>query len=500
LFARKGKFEGKLWGDSIVFPEEPRCRYRWPQKMADVEMVMKEPRICIVSDDTAAHEPLAEALKVEGYGVTLALPDPSIFDSLKIDPPEIVIIDILDDNDGRMSMCKKLKTSEITREITVLVASDTDMSRGAWEGVNQWADDFLKKPFDMAEIFARLRIHLRMHEYHNKLEKLVLFARKIYALDLKGIARAIRGEFDTFISSDRYSLFIVEDDGRKLQILVHNHEEDEMDHLEVFLDSSPMMATARRSLTPVLESNFSASEYSTGTKRPKYSDDFALCVPLHVGQEFIGALNLNGNQAGFFNRLNMDLVALIGEILSAAINNARRLESLRRLAITDGLTGLFNHRSFHEKLTSEFERSRRFATPLTCIMADIDFFKKINDKNGHQIGDMILSKLAERLKKHLRMIDMVARYGGEEFAILLPQTSAKDALVVAERIRKDVEREPFESSRGKIKVTISMGIADSNGQELDTAAELLGRADKALYKAKKGGRNNSVIYLKAVKK
>ncbi|MDH5477451.1 MAG: diguanylate cyclase [Nitrospinota bacterium] len=459
---------------------------------------MKEPSVYIVSKQDVAHEALAEALKVEGYRVTMAPPGPETLESISTTLPEIAIIDMEGGDNGRLKLCRALKTNEGTRGISLLIASETDVGRSVWEGVNQWADDFLKKPLDHNELFARLRIHLRMHEYHMKLEKLVFFARKIYARDLEGIAQAMREEFTTFVRADRYSVFVAEEDGRKMRLLVHNHGEGEMDHMEVSLESSPIMAEARRSLKPVLETNFSGSSFNTGASREKYSDDFALCVPLYVGEDYLGALNLNGNQAGFFNRLNMDLLALIGEILSAAINNALRLETLRRLAITDGLTGLLNHRSFHERLSSEFERSRRFSTPLTCVMVDIDFFKKINDKHGHQSGDMILSSLATRLKRHLRKIDIVARYGGEEFALLLPQTAARDALVVAERIREDVGASRFETMGGKIKVTISLGIADSAGAGVLSGADLLNRADKAMYKAKKGGRDRSDIFEESV--
>ncbi|MDH5639154.1 MAG: diguanylate cyclase [Nitrospinota bacterium] len=455
---------------------------------------MNEPHVYIVSRQDPAHAALAEALRVEGYGVTMAAPGPEALESISSALPEIAIIDMEGTDNGRLKLCRALKTNEVTRGISLLIASETDVGRGVWEGVNQWADDFLKKPLDHHELFARLRIHLRMHEYHMKLEKLVFFARKIYARDLDGIAQAMREEFTSFVRADRYSLFVVDDDGRKMRLLIHNHTEGAMDHMEVSLENSPIMAEARRRLTAVLETNFSESSFNTGATRDKYSDDFALCVPLHVGEEFLGALNLNGNQAGFFNRLNMDLLALIGEILSAGINNALRLETLRRLAITDGLTGLLNHRSFHERLSAEFERSRRFSTPLTCVMVDIDFFKKINDKHGHQSGDTILARLADRVRGHLRKIDIAARYGGEEFALLLPQTAAKDALVVAERIREDVAASMFDTMRGRVKVTISMGIADSSGEKIFSGAELLSRADKALYEAKRGGRNKSMIF------
>ena len=456
---------------------------------------MNGARIFIVSSKDNPQEELAESLRTEGYDVTTSGPEEGVDGHIREKRPDVVILLIEESiEEDSEKLCRELKTNQETKGIALLVISKMNGGRSVWESVNQWADDFLVKPFESQELQARLRIHLRMAEYHNKLERLVIFARKIYSSDLKGIASAVRSELNFFATADRFSIFVAEDDGRRLHSLVHNHEEMDMDYMDIPLESSLLMLQARKKLEPIFVSSFSKSSFATGEKRGKYSDDFALCVPLHVGEEFLGILNLNGNQDGFFNRINMDLVALLAEILSAAINNARRLESLRTLAITDGLTGLLNHRSFHERLAVEFERMRRFDIPLSCLMVDIDFFKKINDKHGHPAGDTILAALADKMKGHLRKIDTIARYGGEEFAILLPQTTASDAKIVAERIRNDVKNKPFPITGDSVKVTISLGISDVQDARGITASDLLGQADKALYKAKKNGRNKTIVF------
>jgi diguanylate cyclase (GGDEF)-like protein len=155
------------------------------------------------------------------------------------------------------------------------------------------------------------------------------------------------------------------------------------------------------------------------------------------------------------------------------------------------LTRLFNHRHFHERLAQEFERAKRFDQNLSLILTDIDFFKRINDTYGHPVGDVVLKTVASRIAGHLRRIDVTARYGGEEFALLLPQTSLDMAVAVAERIREDMAAHPVETESGSVTVTISLGVCDTSLSGISSGADLVRRADEALYSAKKEGRNRT---------
>jgi diguanylate cyclase (GGDEF)-like protein len=128
------------------------------------------------------------------------------------------------------------------------------------------------------------------------------------------------------------------------------------------------------------------------------------------------------------------------------------------------------------------------------MMVDIDYFKKVNDTHGHPVGDQVLKAVAVILKAHLRAVDVVARYGGEEFSMLLPQTDADSAFAVGERIRIDIEAASFETDKGKLKITVSMGVCDTTVSDFKSGEELLAKADQALYKAKNGGRNKTCVY------
>ncbi len=164
---------------------------------------------------------------------------------------------------------------------------------------------------------------------------------------------------------------------------------------------------------------------------------------------------------------------------------------LERIAVTDGLTGLFNHRRFQEALHAEVLRCERHQRPLAVLMVDVDFFKRVNDSMGHPAGDELLRRLGEVLSADLRQTDLIARYGGEEFAVLLPETTKAEALQVGERMRDAVEVKVNEGGRWVQKITVSVGVAafPEDGKVAETVLEA---SDQALYVAKRQGRNRVV--------
>ena len=164
----------------------------------------------------------------------------------------------------------------------------------------------------------------------------------------------------------------------------------------------------------------------------------------------------------------------------------RRLELL---SITDGLTKLNNHRYFQDELARAFEESQRYQRPLSLAMIDIDFFKKVNDTYGHAVGDEVLKAVARLYKETIRSTDLVARYGGEEFAIMMPETELQDAITFAEQVRALIENTSVDTQAGPLKITISLGVASVPRSQVTTAKELIVAADRALYRAKKNGRN-----------
>lgn len=191
--------------------------------------------------------------------------------------------------------------------------------------------------------------------------------------------------------------------------------------------------------------------------------------------------------------------------LAARVNTHLRLKELyeslqeknrmlQELANRDGLTGLYNHRYFQEAMTKDFHRALRYHESLSCVMCDIDYFKKFNDTYGHQTGDIVLETLARIIEDSLRETDLAARYGGEEFALVLYHTPAPAAFMVAERLRESVEKHQFIAKDLTLSVTISVGVATFPNEAIPDHKTLIECADKALYKAKEGGRNQVVSF------
>lgn len=166
---------------------------------------------------------------------------------------------------------------------------------------------------------------------------------------------------------------------------------------------------------------------------------------------------------------------------------------LQEMVNRDGLTDLFNHRFFHEHLTREMDRVLRYGGVISCVIIDIDFFKKVNDTYGHQAGDLILKDVAGILQKGIRESDLAARYGGEEFALILLQTEPQTAILISERIRSQIAARPFLPVEPALHITASFGIASFPSPGIQAERDLVEAADQALYQAKKGGRNRVVL-------
>ena len=217
----------------------------------------------------------------------------------------------------------------------------------------------------------------------------------------------------------------------------------------------------------------------------------AVAVPLVRGDRTIGVIALYGRTSlEPFGQQDAETLSSFGGQASVAIENVLLHQETRQLSITDGLTGVWNRRYLELTLRKEIERAQRFGRPLSTLMIDIDRFKRVNDRLGHQRGDEVLVELTQRLLGELRSsIDVVGRYGGEEFVVVLPETPEEGARVVAEKIRSAIRGEPFTSDGGgEVSVTVSVGVA-TYPEDGITAETVVRAADQAMYRAKAAGRD-----------
>lgn len=178
--------------------------------------------------------------------------------------------------------------------------------------------------------------------------------------------------------------------------------------------------------------------------------------------------------------------------LTAELEQKNQL--LQKLSAQDPLTNLHNRSSLRQRLDNEFHRARRYKKALSCLMIDVDHFKRINDQYGHSQGDKVLLDVSQVLKESVRNCDVAARYGGEEFTVIYPETSLSDACVGAERIRRNLSEKEIPVGKDKVNVTVSIGVGFFPHEEIETGKDLLVLADRALYKAKESGRNRVEVY------
>jgi diguanylate cyclase (GGDEF)-like protein len=220
-----------------------------------------------------------------------------------------------------------------------------------------------------------------------------------------------------------------------------------------------------------------------------------LTLPLAVEGKVLGCISLDSEQPNAFDVQDLQFFSVIGYQIAATLKQFQKISSITDLAIYDKLTNVHNRRYFDEKIRIETQKSFSSHTPISLVMVDIDFFKKVNDTYGHHAGDSVLSKIASLLKGSVRKDDTVARYGGEEFVLILPGAKLEVTSIIAERIRRLVETTPFEIEGGQIHITISIGISNLPTHQAKSEEELVKMADQALYNAKREGRNRVCIFL-----
>jgi diguanylate cyclase (GGDEF)-like protein len=316
-----------------------------------------------------------------------------------------------------------------------------------------------------------------------QLEAINAVARQTTAvLDLDALLTVVCRLILEWFRIDHVAVLLVEGDGLR----VRAYEGTLTPNVDMGTHLAPGVGLASQALAQgksLIENDVTAvARYVPGFLETKSE----MCVPLIFFGEKLGVLALDRASDNAFDQDEIQPLESVADICAAAIQNANNFERMKQLAYVDGLTGIFNRRYFEMRIAEELERAVRFLARMSVIMVDIDHFKRLNDEFGHLLGDEVLRVVSNLLKQQLRKVDMVCRYGGEEFAIIIPETTGGNALVVAEKLRRHIESYPFPGVPRS--VTISCGVADypSHGSTRD---ELVAAADGALYQAKQAGRN-----------
>ncbi|HSN18413.1 MAG TPA: two-component regulator propeller domain-containing protein [Gammaproteobacteria bacterium] len=311
--------------------------------------------------------------------------------------------------------------------------------------------------------------------------------------DERGIGEQLIDTLTNFITYER-ALFYIERDGALRLVASRGIGPSEQEYLEHWPGHHPkLVAQLKQAPRAQLLSTDDAATLAGNTRAAR---QHYLAVPLRSGNGAFRLL-LVGRPNKPLDAQQVEVAAAMAKQVSVALDNAKLIEDLENLATTDGLTRLYNRRHFMELAEGEFVRSRRYLRDLSLLLIDADHFKAINDAHGHDVGDRTLRLLADTCRQGLRQLDVVGRYGGEELVVLLPEASAAMAQETAERLRRSVESLRIPASGGDVRLTVSIGVA-TVGPDTESVAALVNAADRALYAAKRAGRNRVMATGQAV--
>lgn len=448
----------------------------------------------LVVDDVPTNVKLLEAkLTSEYFDVTCAASGEEALEKVRDDRPDIVLLDVMMPGLDGFEVCRRLKGDSTTMHIPVVMVTALDQPSDRVTGLEAGADDFLTKPVDDIALFARVRSLARLKMVTDELRMREATRTTLGADDEPGIL------LDKSITDAR--ILVIEDKEHTCKRIV--------DTLE------PLASAVSCSDGTDMDAVLDGSDYDLVIVSLNLAagDGLRLCSILRTSDRTRNTPILILVEEGETDRLvrGMDmgvndyLIRPIdrNELLARARTQVRRKrysDALRenvqqrvKLAVTDAVTGLHNRHYMSSHLENLVGRAVQGGKPVSVLMLDIDYFKSVNDRHGHGVGDQVLKGFAQRLSHNIRGVDLAIRYGGEEFVVIMPDTDLALAESIANRLLRQISDKPFEAP-GKadaLPITASIGVATSHVGE-DSAEGLVERADTALYQAKREGRNRVV--------
>jgi len=475
--------------------------------------------LLVVDDQCDEIQLITNILHHRGYSVRSAHSGKQAVEIAQSDPPDLILLDIAMPTMDGYETCQQLKSDQRTRHIPVMFVSAMEDVNNKVRAFQVGGIDYVTKPLQFDEVIARIEIHVNIRRLQAALENSNQeLAKRLEELDQ---ARTVEREQRYFAEALRETSAAINStlDYNEVLDLILTHLERVVHHqtanIVLFTEGGDFhIARARGyqkfgAVRALQQLKFDGELLPSWKKmiedtnplvipdtqqEPSWIDiegfewvrSYASAPIVNKG-EVIGLINLESETPNFFTSEHLTRLQIFADQAAVAIEKARLYDETKRLAITDGLTGVYNRRHLLDLGMAEYERALRYRHPLAAIMVDVDHFKCVNDDHGHPVGDAVLQNLANVLSENLRVNDILGRYGGDEFLILIPETTYDIAIAVAERIRFQIETTPIGGNDKPICITLSLGVAACKCTK--TLDDLVQRADKALYAAKTAGRN-----------
>jgi two-component system cell cycle response regulator len=450
-------------------------------------------RVLIV-DDIPTNVRLLEArLTAEYYEVLTASSGAQALEICQTQNVDIILLDVMMPEMDGFEVCRRLKADPKTHHLPVLMITALDQPSDRVQGLDAGADDFLSKPVDDTQLMARVKSLVRLKSLTDELRARALTGQQI------AIEDALRA-MDS-ISANGGNILIIDTDQRHAErIKGYLAADHTVDILTEPADAVFQVTGASYELALVSMSlnDFDPLRVCSQVRTVDHSRNLPIILMADAGDKprVVRALDLGVND--FINR-PVDRNELMARVRTQirrhryAMELRESVNNTMALAVTDELTGLYNRRYFDRHLNVMLGKAHEQERDMALMILDIDHFKAVNDNHGHDVGDAVLREFAARLKRNIRGVDLACRFGGEEFVVLMPDTDTSQAEAVAERVRQSMAEKTFEVGTARpLSVTVSVGVSIRENL-VDTPESLIKRADVALYRAKREGRNRVIF-------
>ncbi|HEU5452686.1 MAG TPA: sensor domain-containing diguanylate cyclase [Terriglobales bacterium] len=315
------------------------------------------------------------------------------------------------------------------------------------------------------------------------------------SLNLDSILQTIMEKVAEYFRPDTWSLLMVDEDADELYFAIAvGDAADALKSVRLKVGEGIAGWVAKHGESLIVPDVYTDPRFAKRIdEMTKWKTRSIICIPLKSKHRVLGVIQLINVPMTGFGEDEMFFLQAICDYAAIAIDNARAVERIQELTITDDCTGLYNARHLYKTLESEVYRSARFGYEFTVLFIDLDHFKQVNDTHGHLIGSKLLAEIGYAIKSHLRLIDYAFRYGGDEFVILLPQTSKDSALIVAKRLLENFRKNTYLNDEGlHLNVRASFGMA-SYPEDAKSAHEIIRQADEMMYLVKNSTRDNIAI-------
>jgi two-component system cell cycle response regulator len=486
---------------------------------------MGKGNILVVDDSPLVLDVISKFLCDNGYKTITASNGIEAIEEAYRDRPDLIVLDVMMPKMNGYQTCRLLKSDPETNGIPIIMLTVKDHASDKYWGVQTGADAYLSKEFKQNVLLETVEDLIQksqkiapesslirentlidavdiISKVNDLLDKELFEATVLNEMssligkgieDFEGTVDIVMGTLAKILDFNIAVIVIAEESGMGCFYKINYPVSDQylkqvQEYTNNYLKANNIYLTHAPETTV-----FDTDKIKQADNVEKQEEIGFFGIPVMRADRLSGLVILAHNISGKIDSKEIEFFKNVVRQAYIIMENAWLYNKVKRLAITDSLTGIYNHGFMYDSVCKEYARAERNYLSLSFLMLDLDYFKKVNDTYGHQQGDSVLRKLSQILRNHIRVYDIAGRYGGEEFSIILPETNTKIGMGLAERIRGEVEQYNFGDENQAIRCTVSIGVSSYPGTDVKNAEDLIKKADKALYKAKAEGRNRVCV-------